>query len=435
MVNVLVFPAGTEVGLEIERALRHVRGINLIGATSACDHSAYTYERMAPHLPFFAAPDFIAKFEETSRCFEIEYVFPAHDDVIVTLSRWAADRPEGQAPGIISSGYATDIVARSKRATYAALCDVVATPEEYRPEDFLGTADRPLFVKPDCGQGSKGTRKIETGDPVGGISRAELLLEFLPGDEYTVDCFTDRHGELRFAGARQRVRTSNGISVSTCGIEDAALVEMARRINAALRFRGMWFFQAKRRADGTPVLMEIATRVSGAMGYFRGKGANLPLLALYDRMGKDLTVFTNEYGMVRDSALYPRYYVELMFDTVYVDLDDTLIFQDKVNSDLMGLIYHWRNQGKRVHLITRHRAVHGRAPLHTLDSLCIAASLFTSIIEVEPCAFKSSAITGKASIFIDDSTSERHDVHSKCAIPTFTCQQAVEVLSRSKGNF
>lgn len=435
LVNVLVFPAGTEVGLEIERALRHVRGISLIGAASIDDHGAYAFERMTPHLPFFSSPDFIPRFEEVIRRFDIDYVFPAHDDVIVTLSRWTFDRPQGSSPIIVSSGYETDIIARSKRSTYAALRNAVATPKEYQLQDYPGLVDRPLFIKPDCGQGSKGTRKVAEGELVGHLAPTDLLLEFLPGTEYTIDCFTDRHGALRFSGARQRIRTSNGISVSTSEVEDPTLIEMAQRINAALKFQGMWFFQAKRRADGTPVLMEIATRVSGGMGYFRGKGVNLPLLALYDRMGIDVKVFYNQYKIVRDSALHPRYYINCEFDKIYVDFDDTLIFGNRVNSDLMGLLYHWRNQGKSIFLITRHRAVHGQDPRATLERLCIMPSIFSEIIEMGCGEKKSSKIAKSLSIFIDDSTSERYDVHVNCEIPTFTCQQAVEVLGRSKENF
>jgi transposase len=36
-----------------------------------------------------------------------------------------------------------------------------------------------------------------------------LALEFLPGKEYTVDCFTDKNGKLLFAEGRQRIRIYN----------------------------------------------------------------------------------------------------------------------------------------------------------------------------------------------------------------------------------
>ena len=42
-----------------------------------------------------------------------------------------------------------------------------------------------------------------------------LIFENLPGEEYTVDCFTDRHGDLLFAGPRSRDRVRMGISFAS----------------------------------------------------------------------------------------------------------------------------------------------------------------------------------------------------------------------------
>ena len=84
-----------------------------------------------------------------------------------------------------------------------------------------------------------------------------LILEYLPGREYTIDCFTNRHGKLHFCNrARQRIRISNGISVSSKTVNNPKFIELAEKINKVLSFQGVWFFQVKENTDGEFVLME-----------------------------------------------------------------------------------------------------------------------------------------------------------------------------------
>ena len=53
---------------------------------------------------------------------------------------------------------------------------------------------------------------------------APIVCEYLPGEEYTVDCFSDREHGLLFAGARVRRRTRNGISVNTAPVASRSAV-------------------------------------------------------------------------------------------------------------------------------------------------------------------------------------------------------------------
>ena len=56
-INVLVFPCGSEIGLEIHAALRHAKDIRLHGASSVDDHGEFAYRRyrridaVAPSTP------------------------------------------------------------------------------------------------------------------------------------------------------------------------------------------------------------------------------------------------------------------------------------------------------------------------------------------------------------------------------------------------
>ncbi len=432
--NILVFPAGTEIGLEIERSLRDIRHFNAIGATSIPDHSDYVYEHMAQPLPMFNAESFKQELVDLVQQNQIDYIFPAHDDLVALLPAWEESGVFPDTVEVIGSCGATSQLARSKRLTYEALSVAVSTPRLFNPKQ-VQEGDLPLFVKPDKGQGSRGASKVVRLADLDMIDDDHVLCELLTGEEYTVDCFTDRNGRLRYVSARARVRISNGISVSSRRVVHEEFHQFADAINSTISFRGMWFFQVKRNAQGELTLLEIAPRVSGGMGFCRARGVNLPALAIYDRMGLDVEIFENDIDVIRDCALSPAYEVKFHFTNIYVDLDDTLIFSDKTNGLLLGLLYHWRNQGKNIYLITRHRDVHGIDPVETLARHRIASDFFDNIIEVNRGEAKSNFIETSSAIFIDDSAVERFEVHRNRKIPTFTCTQACEMFIRGKGNF
>ena len=73
----------------------------------------------------------------------------------------------------------------------------------------------PVFIKPDKGQGSVGARKINSPEELKNIDITNfLIMEYLPGKEYTVDCFTNAEGKLIYAKGRSRKRIKSGISVN-----------------------------------------------------------------------------------------------------------------------------------------------------------------------------------------------------------------------------
>lgn len=420
--TVLVFPCGSEIGLEIQRALQFSAHFELIGASSvSSNHGKYVYDRYVEGLPFIDAPEFLDVLNCVIDDHAVDFVFPAHDSVVLALAVWAPELHARYA----GSCAATCKVCRSKRATYQALASRVRVPRLFSPDD--AAAAYPVFLKPDVGQGSKGARIAYSREEVAFYLRQDpslLVLEYFPGCEYTVDCFTDRFGVLRFAGARERTRILNGISVDTAPVEGEEYWKMAEAINAVLRFRGVWFFQAKRSAAGDLGLIEIAPRVAGSMALYRNLGVNFEVLALFDLMDKDVDVLRNRYPIRMDRALTSRFCLGLDYEHVYIDLDDTIIRGEEVNPLAAAFLYQCRNRGIRLHVLSRH-AGDLRATLHRLA----IAQLFDTVVRVPDTSCKSEYISARSAIFIDDSFAERTRVHESLGIPTFAAD-ALESLLR-----
>lgn len=217
----------------------------------------------------------------------------------------------------------------------------------------------------------------------------------------------------------------NGISVNTISIDNTeAFLKLAEKINGAITFRGAWFFQVKENAYGELVLMEIACRLGGSSSLYRSQGVNFALLSIFDTFGEDVSICTNPFLIEMDRALDNRYRIDLDFHTVYVDLDDALIVNNKLNTNLLKLLYQFLNEGKRLILLTKHSRNVG----DTLMEYRISG-LFDQVLQLAQCEDKSEYVTSSKAIFIDDSFAERKAVHTKRGIPVFS-PDACECLMR-----
>lgn len=411
--RVLVLPAGTNIGLEIRDSLALSKHWTLIGANSTSDHSEVCYSNWIGGLPHVSDPHFVTAVRDIAIHNSVNFVIPAHDEAAYLL----AGEDLGGAIFVGPQPQLASIL-RFKSKTYEALRDCVQCPQVYSVAD-VRAADLPLFAKPDRGQGSRGARFIRSIEELELARREPNLLfsEILPGDEFTIDCFTDKMGQLKYCGGRVRARIANGISVRAEAVSDPRLSEMAARISDALRLRGAWFFQVKLDARGAPTVLEVANRVSGTMGYQRERGINLVEAWLQDLRGSDISFIHWTFGpVVYDRALAARIVWDYRPEAVYVDLDDTLVFPNgKLNYSLIGALYGLRfNIGARLILVTRHRLDIG----DTLERLALS-SLFHEIRHLTQNEPKSSVIAHERAIFIDDSFTERREVHARHGIPTF----------------
>lgn len=418
--NILVFPCGSEIGLELFHSLSSSTHVRLFGASSvSSNHGKYLYENYIEGLPYVNDSGFVAAINRIIDEYQIDFIFPAMDSVLLGL---AADRERLNCRVIVSPSETCNICC-SKRLTYKKFGSFLRVPQLYN--DLRKVSEWPIFIKPDFGYGSRGTQIARSYEEAKfHIEKEEglLAMEYLPGIEYTIDCFTDRNGRLRFAGARERTRIQNGISVNSCPVKDGVFYEIAEIINKSLKFRGVWFYQLKKSVGGELALMEIAPRVAGTMALYRSLGVNFALLSVFDAVGVDVELLFNDCDIEIDRALGNRYKIGIDYRHLYIDLDDCLICGGKVNLQAVALLYQCLNRNIQIHLLTRHADTVGDTlKRHRLTGL------FDEIIHLRPDELKSAYIKHSNAVFIDDSFSERKEVKDVRGIPVFA-PDAIECL-------
>jgi carbamoyl-phosphate synthase large subunit len=413
--NVLVFPGGTENGLEVHRSLRYSKEVTLYSASSnVSNHAPFVYK--SHHiLPEIRDQFWTAGLNDLIREKRIDFVFPTNAYVIDAL---VAQRDQIACPIILSDSEAIQIT-RSKTKTAMVLAEVIRAPRTYSTPESV--EHYPVFVKPDSAYGAQGAAIVHTKEQLLEAVRQTpnlLIQHYLPGREYSVDCFADRHRQLLFCQGRERVRIRMGTSFSGHLVSpdlNSTLRDIAENILARIPLRGAWFFQVKEDSDGTLHLLEVEARIAGTMALNRVRGVNFPLLSLYDFAGYDVRVMHNQHEVSIDRALINRYHHSVEFKVVYVDLDDTIIVKNQLNTELVRFLYQCVNQSKKIVLISKNLESDPNSYLQRwrIDRL------FDHVHWLKESESKADYITDRNSIFIDDSFKERSEVAAVHGIPTF----------------
>jgi len=422
-IRVLIFPCGAENALELHDALAHCVNIETWGASGRDDHGRYVFRNYVGNLPYIQQPNFLPFFNEMIRQHHIDALFPTHD----TVAQFFGDHREDVACRVIMAGSETARICRRKRRIHELFAGCSFASHVHSSISAVDIF--PVFLKPDIGEGGKNTHVARTPGEAAHILALHpdlIIVEYLPGEELTVDCFTDRRGALRFVGPRTRARVHCGISVHSKAVPATAEIqEIAEEINRRLRFRGLWFFQVKQAPNGRFKLMEISTRCAGTMCLYRQRGVNLPLLSVYDAMDLDVEILANDFDIEVDRALFNRFQLGLEYDVIYLDFDDTLLCHGDANRYLLLLLYQAVGQGKLVHLLTRHdgdiRLALANAKIHP--------GLFATIRTLGWHEEKHQLIKpAEKAIFIDNAFAERKKVKDHTGIPVFDVDAVPSLL-------
>jgi hypothetical protein len=385
MKNILIIPCATQIAVEQFNSLKYNKHFNLIGTSH--NESDKLFKNFIQLFNSNETKEFIQEVIRLIDLHDIDILLPSHDNILYILK----NIPELKhlIPG---SNSETINICRFKSKTYNAL---ISNPllKKYIPKFELINNEN-TFFKPDRGQGSRGSFQLQ---------QLYLMCEYLPGEEYTIDCFTDLNGEVKLVSPRLRSTIKNGISEITSLVINPEFSFIAKQINKTLPFVGAWFYQMKIDIDGNLKFLEVAPRIAGASNITRLNGTNLTSLTIYQHLGYQIDIIPQDLVKINNRQ-NPQYNID--YDTIFLDYDDTYPF---VIEDLKQL-------NKHIKIITRHKNI--------LD-------LPYEIIYVKNNELKSDIIKNQMDqsnikpIFIDDSFKEKKDVLLNCKIPCISLEEVL----------
>ncbi|MGB3258187.1 MAG: ATP-grasp domain-containing protein [Ornithinimicrobium sp.] len=252
-------------------------------------------------VPRGDAPDFVETVREICRRLEITVLVPTVDAELLPL---AGVRHLLAAEGthLLAAPSSTLEICLDKAElarVCADTCDVPTTTV-LRPETPVPF---PSIVKPRTGSGSRGIRPVHGPDDLLGLcdDGSQLVQEYLPGEELSVDVFVRADGAVVAAVPRSRDRVDSGVAVAGRTWDDDASITQAVTVCRAIGLRGVANVQLRRRSDGSPALLEVNPRVPGSLVLTAAAGPNLAALALAEALGEHVPshVPFREVAMVR----------------------------------------------------------------------------------------------------------------------------------------
>lgn len=172
-------------------------------------------------------------------------------------------------------------------------------------------------VKPPLSNGSRGVRIItekrdrksdfynekpsslyttleELHDILGNHFPELLVMEYLPGDEYTVDVF--RTNDKFCAIPRKRETIRSGITFTASLEKDERMIAYSRKLADACNLTMCFGFQFKMNEEGIPILLESNPRVQGTMVMSTFCGANIIYSSVKTLLGEELPDFDIDWN-------------------------------------------------------------------------------------------------------------------------------------------
>ncbi len=334
--------AGAPGAAGILKCLRQERGVHVVCADADPEASGKYLAKDFVNIPAADKPDFTDIVLSICREKNIHVLMPLVTKELIPLSLRIKEFELAGTKLLISSTASLEI-ANNKSRLYEFLqwrgmkipdFRVVETVEQFQNAVAeLGYPLKQVCFKPSVSNGSRGFRIItekfneadilfnqkpsnvfiRLSDTIRILSSApfpELLVsQYLPGDEYSVDCLCDQ-GNALLVLPRLRKKMINGISVKGEFVKNDKIIDYCTQIIKELQLHGNIGIQVKANEEGEYLVLEINPRVQGTISAARGAGVNLPLLAVKQELG--LPIMPNELT-VKWGVRFSRYWEEVFY--------------------------------------------------------------------------------------------------------------------------
>jgi len=122
-----------------------------------------------------------------------------------------------------------------------------------------------------------------------------MLVEYMPGNEYTVDLLAD-HGKVLYMVGRENVVSMMSIAQESVVAKIDSAYETSQKVVEALGLDGNIGFDFMKNGDGIPVLMDINPRITATVSVIAAAGVNLPYLRVKQLLGEELEKKEPMYG-------------------------------------------------------------------------------------------------------------------------------------------
>lgn len=328
---VLITGAGAPGAPGIIKSLRLVkeRKIKIVGTDIRQEAVGFSMIDDFYTVPAATNPRYLNKLLTISQKERVDVILPLNTEELLILAKNKRRFEHKNIKVSISSTSALNI-ANNKYRLMESVKNEVPVPEFYKVNSFtefetavknLQYPKKDVCFKPPISNGLRGfrhlTRKIDRLDllinqkPNNTVTSLEdiepvlknakpfpelLVMEFLPGEEFSVDLLVDK-GKSLVIIPRKRERIRMGISFIGKTVKDQNIINYSEQIVMKLKLNGNIGLQYKRDEDGIPKIIECNPRLQGTIVLCTNAGANLVYGAVKLALGESVSQYKIKWGM------------------------------------------------------------------------------------------------------------------------------------------
>jgi carbamoyl-phosphate synthase large subunit len=342
VINILMTGAGAPGAAGIIKCLQQNPSFNITVADADKNAIGQHLVKNFEIIPFAKDENFIELVLGVCRKHNIHLLLPLVTKELIPLALHKKDFEANGVKVLVSEAPSLEI-ANNKSKLYEFLqwrgldvpdFRITETIDQFKTAAAeLGYPDKIICFKPSESNGSRGFRIINPdideahllftekpnatfisyNDAVRILSLKPfpqlLVSEFLPGEEYSVDCLAN-NGDTILAVPRLRKKMINGITAEGEFVKEENTIAYCAQIIKELKLHGNIGVQVKKSAAGKFLILEINPRVQGTIAAALGAGIDLPELAIKQELS--LTI-SSEETTVKWGTKFSSYRTEVFF--------------------------------------------------------------------------------------------------------------------------
>ena len=238
----------------------------------------------------------------------VDLILPGPEEEMIKLSK-NKERFAKNGSIVFCPDYQTVKICSDKLETYKTFKKLgIETPIIYNDQN----PKFPCIIKPRFGRGSVDVHKISNQNEFSfyfNKVKTSLVQEFIGGDEYSVDVFSDLHGVPLSIIPRRRIETESGISTKSITLKDEKIIQVCKLIVKHLKLIGPSCIQCIKDQNKV-AFIEINTRFGG--GSVLSMKSNPSIIENLIKIVKGIS--TKPHFYFKENLAMLRYYDEVFID-------------------------------------------------------------------------------------------------------------------------
>lgn len=291
--RILLTSAGGLTGVFLTKHLTKFEDLEIFCIDMSSNHPLLQWTKNVYLCPASNSLDYTAFIRDFLEKHSIHIVIPVTSYDMEFFSKKINSKVFGNSKSLIVDEEINTLLS-SKEKCYSFLNWLgIKTPLIYTCDNVTF----PCFIKPIVGSGSKNSLLIENDIELSFWKTKIpnfLIMEYIAGKEYTVDCLFDTNGNCIGYNTRERIKTNGGGATISQNIDVEGVQDIIVKFESIGSIRGPINFQFKV-VDNEIVVFDFNTRLaSGGLPLTVKSGFDIPRLIIDLLLGKQVENYSKK---------------------------------------------------------------------------------------------------------------------------------------------